>query len=258
MRGHRALWVASKGPQVQSIYQCGLILLSKSRLLIGLRGCCGHTLAALHRDVPAHLSKSRSAVNLVHRGGKKNKAFRVLLFVLLLCKLPSGSNRSTDAAASIANLLGSLAPPPPPTPAPFIRQGKPTGPSRKRSDPSEAETENASGGSFAGWMSWIPEASRIRAAIHLPPTTLQKPTEDLFALSFMVFKLCVLCVFSFPPGQANCFAWSLISPRKVPPQAPRAELCTRSDDESRPERLSFRTFSCGDTLFLDADSSKTV
>lgn len=40
-------------------------------------------------------------------------------------------------------------------------------------------------------MSWIPEVSGIRAAIHLPPTTLQKPTEDLFALALW----CLNCVF---------------------------------------------------------------
>lgn len=63
--------------------------------------------------------------------------------------------------------------------------------SRKRLDSSETESENASSGSFAGWMSRIPEASRIIAAIHLPPTTLQKPTEDVFALALW----CLNCVF---------------------------------------------------------------
>lgn len=39
-----------------------------------------------------------------------------------------------------------------------------------------------------------------------------KTERGLICISFMVFKLCVLCVFSFPLGQTNCFAWSLISP----------------------------------------------
>lgn len=41
-----------------------------------------------------------------------------------------------------------------------------------------------------------------------------KTNGGLICISFMVFKLCVLWVFPFPPSQANCFAWSLISPRR--------------------------------------------
>lgn len=82
-------------------------------------------------------------------------------------------------------LISSVPSHPRTSPAPSsVKEDERSG--RKRLDSSETESE-----SFAGWMSRIPEASRIRAAIHQPPTTLQKPTEDVFALALW----CLNCVF---------------------------------------------------------------
>lgn len=104
-------------------------------------------------------------------------------------------------------------------------------------------------------MSWIPEASGIRAAIRLPPTNLLKPTEDLFALVLW----CLNCVFY------GCFlslrARLTVLLGRLSHREGNTCLALNSAPDLRtrpgqPERLSFRTFSRADTLFLDVDSSK--
>lgn len=82
-----------------------------------------------------------------------------------------------------------------------------------------------------------------------------KTNGGLICISFMVFKLCVLWMFSFPPSQTNSFAWSLISPRKGNARL-AAELCTSPHDESA-AKASFLSHVLSRRHFiLEADSSK--
>lgn len=143
--------------------------------------------------------------------------------------------------------------PTPPLPPSSVKEADRS--SRKWLDSSETESENASGGSFAGWMSWIPEASRISAAIHLPPTTLQKPTEDLFALALWclngVFYVCFLSL------------WArltvLLGPLSRREGNARLALNSAPDPMTSLGQSDFPfARSLVETLFLHADSSKAV